>query len=215
MVSLEHAIGISVASIVLIVVPGPSVMFVVGRALSHGRGSALASVAGNAVGCYLAGVAIAFGLGSLLERSEALFQLIRWVGIVYLLFIGVQAIRHAGPLADRAGHRRGKGGDGRAWAAFRTGVIVGATNPKTFVVFTAIVPQFIDPGAGRITAQILALGVVPILIGLVTDTAWALAAGRARTWLASSPRRMTRIGRLGGASIIGVGVSMAFSADHR
>ncbi len=85
----------------------------------------------------------------------------------------------------------------------RTGVVVGVTNPKTFVLFTAVVPQFVDPAAGGTTVQMLVLGVVPMLIGLVTDTTWAIAAGRARTWLASSPRRMTTVGRAGGACIIG------------
>ncbi|WP_191563649.1 LysE family translocator [Janibacter melonis] len=214
MVTIEQVVGIALASVVLIAVPGPSVMFVVGRALSHGRGNALASVVGNTAGCYLAGIAIAVGLGPLLERSELLFQAIKWVGIAYLLYIGVQAIRHAGPLTEDDG-RGVRPRDRSTWGAVRTGVVVGVTNPKTFVLFTAVVPQFVDPAAGGTTVQMLVLGVVPMLIGLVTDTTWALAAGRARTWLARSPRRMTTVGRAGGACIIGVGLSVAGSGDHR
>ncbi len=201
----------ALACVVLIAVPGPSVMFVVGRAMSYGRANALASVIGNAVGCYLVGVTVALGLGPLLERSESLFQAIKWAGIAYLVWLGIQAIRHArpaqatvgtGPLVESP------------WAAIRTGTIVGLTNPKSFVLFTAVVPQFIDPAAGNAPAQILLLGIVPLVIGLLTDTTWALAAGRARTWLAKSPERMTAVGRMGGLSIVGVGVSVAVS-DNR
>lgn len=201
----------ALACVVLIAVPGPSVLFVVGRALSHGRANAFASVLGNAIGCYLVGVAIAFGLAPLLERSELLFQTVKWAGILYLFWLGFQAIRHAGPVAD------GPEASVRVetpLAAVRAGAIVGLTNPKSFVLFTAIVPQFIAPSAGNTTTQILLLGIVPLLIGLITDTAWALAAGRARSWLGKSPRRMTTFGRAGGLSIIGVGVSAAVTGNR-
>ncbi|GAB3926275.1 lysine transporter LysE [Microlunatus endophyticus] len=213
MLTLQQVVGITLASVVLIAVPGPSVMFVVGRALSHGRGNALASVAGNAIGCYLVGAAIAVGLGPLLQRSETLFRVVKWVGILYLFWLGIQAIRHAGPLAEDA--ENGRTGHQPARAAIRTGVIVGLTNPKTFVLYTAIVPQFLNRAVGNTTVQMLVLGVVPLVIGLITDTGWALAAGRARTWLAKSPRRVTTIGRIGGASIIGVGLSVVATGDHR
>lgn len=100
------------------------------------------------------------------------------------------------------------------WAAIRTGTIVGLTNPKSLVLFTAVVPQFINPAAGSASMQILLLGFAPMLIGLITDTVWALTAGRARTWLAQSPRRMTAIERVGGLSVIGVGVSVAVSGNR-
>ena len=228
MLTIEQIVGITLASVVLIVVPGPSVMFVVGRALSYGRAIAIASIIGNTIGCYSVGVVIALGLGPLLERSEALFQVIKWAGVLYLLYLGVQAIRHAAPAEEGEGEDRGagagaasKGGAKRTRGgatpptAVRDGFIIGLTNPKVFVIFTAIVPQFINPAAGGATVQMLLLGLVPMLIGLVTDACWALVASRARTWLASSPKRMTAIGRIGGISIIGVGVSVALSGDHR
>ncbi len=218
MVSLEQAIGITLASVVLIAVPGPSVMFIVGRALSYGRVSAMGSVIGNAIGCYSVGVVIALGLGPLLERSEILFQTIKWAGILYLVYLGIQAIRHAGPVTtdeDEGSEAKAVKNSKTPWSAIRTGTIVGLTNPKSFVLFTAIVPQFINPAAGSTTLQMLALGIVPMLIGLITDASWALVAGRARTWLAKSPKRMTAIGRVGGASIIGVAASVAVSGNHR
>lgn len=212
MFSPTQALALALASVVLIAVPGPSVMFVVGRALSYGRSNALASVAGNAIGCYLVGVVIALGLGPLLERSAILFQAIKWAGILYLVYLGIQAIRHAAPVRQDAPENPAISS---SWAAIRTGTIVGLTNPKSFILFTVLVPQFIVPAAGNIALQMILLGIIPLLIGLVTDTAWALSASRARTWFSNSPQRMTIMGRIGGICIIGVGLSVAIFDDHR
>lgn len=212
MITTTQSIGLALASIVLIAVPGPSVMFVVGRAFSHGRTNALASVLGNAIGCFSVGVAIAIGLGPLLERSEVFFQIIKWAGILYLIYLGIQAIRHAAPSHEVNSKELN---NTPVWAAIRTGTIVGLTNPKSFILFTAVVPQFINTTQGNTPLQIVVLGLIPLLIGLITDSIWALSAGHAGTWLAKSPQRMTIIGRIGGASIIGVGVSVALSDDHR
>lgn len=212
-ITIDQVIGISLASVVLLVVPGPSVMFVIGRALSYGRSNAIASIIGNSVGCYTVGVLIAVGLGPVLERSEIIFLLVKWVGVCYLIFLGVQAICSAGTLAadqlDGASASRGS-----LWSAIRAGFVVGLTNPKVLVLFTAIVPQFVNPMAGGTTLQLLLVGLVPILVGLITDAGWALLAGRARTWLADSPSRITVLGRLGGLCILGVGVSVAISGNR-
>jgi threonine/homoserine/homoserine lactone efflux protein len=181
-------------------------MFVVGRALSYGRRTALASVLGNSIGCYLAAVCIAFGLGPLLQCSDLLFCVIKYAGAAYLVWMGIQAFRHARPVAADA---TTPAPVASSWRSIRTGALVGVTNPKTFIIFAAVLPQFINPQAGHVPAQMLQLALVPILIGLLTDSAWASAAGRARDWLASSPRRMTMIGRAGGLSMIGLGVSVA------
>lgn len=186
-------------------------MFVVGRALAVGRANALAIVVGNAIGCYLVGVAIALGLGPLLERSEVLFQTIKGAGILFLFWLGVQALRRPHVPAEATAVRVGIESP---WTAVRTGIIVGLTNPKSFVLFSVLVPQFIDRAGGNTSVQMLLLGVVPVLIGLTTDTTWGLAAGRARNWLARSPRRSKLVGRIGGLSIIGVGVSLAVTGNR-
>ncbi|MET3953247.1 threonine/homoserine/homoserine lactone efflux protein [Rhodococcus sp. OAS809] len=210
MVTATQIVAMALACVVLIAVPGPSVMFVVGRALTHGRSSALASVAGNAVGCYMVGAVIALGFGTVLERSEIVFNTIKWVGIAYLFWLGIHALRYARFSAEPSTElARTESISGSA----RAGIVVGLTNPKSFVLFTAIVPQFIDPEAGNVPLQILLLGVVPLFIGLATDTSWALLAGRARTWLTKSPSSIVTFGRIGGLSIIGVGVSVAMSGD--
>jgi threonine/homoserine/homoserine lactone efflux protein len=93
-------------------------------------------------------------------------------------------------------------------------VFVGVTNPKTFIIFGAILPQFVDRSAGSVPAQMLVLAVVPVAIGLVTDTCWGLIAGQARDWLAGTPRRLAALGRIGGVSMIGLGVSVAVTGRH-
>jgi threonine/homoserine/homoserine lactone efflux protein len=210
-VSVGQVVGVVVACVVIIVVPGPSVLFVIGRALSYGRRTALFSIAGNAMGCYLAAVCVAVGLGPLLERSDVLFQVIKLLGAAYLVWLGLRALwQHGvlpGPdLTDPAPQT--------AWRAVRTGVVVGGTNPKSFIIFGAILPQFVDRSAGAVPVQMLLLACAPVAVGLVTDACWGLVAGQAREWLAGTPRRMAVLGRIGGVSMIGLGVSVALTGRH-
>ncbi|WP_158510658.1 LysE family translocator [Rhodococcus erythropolis] len=131
--------------------------------------------------------------------------------IAYLFWLGIRTFCHAPLQAENPPARTCAESVGKAT---RTGIIVGLTNPKSFVLFTAIVPQFINQAAGNVPLQFLLLGIVPLVIGLATDTSWALLAGRARTWITKSPKAMLAFGRIGGLSIIGVGVSVAVS-DNR
>ncbi|MDQ0095647.1 LysE family translocator [Paeniglutamicibacter psychrophenolicus] len=179
MLALAQVGAPALAGVLLIAVPGPGVMFVAGRALSQGRGNALASVAGNALGCYLVGLVGTLGLGPLLERSELLFQAIKRAGILHLLHLGLQAMRHAAPVRRDAPARLRAGSP---CAAPRTGVAVGLANPKSLILFTAVVPQSIVPVAGSIVLQIAALGLIPLPIGLVADTARVLSAARIVPW---------------------------------
>jgi threonine/homoserine/homoserine lactone efflux protein len=211
MVSSGQLVGVGLACAVVIIVPGPSVLFIVGRALSYGRRTALLSILGNSVGSYLAAVCVSVGLGPLLQRSDLLFQVIKLLGAAYLLWLGVQAFRHAGqglgtvdPAAPAQSSLR----------AVRTGVVVGITNPKTFIIFGAILPQFVDRAAGSVPAQMLVLATIPVAIGLVTDSCWGLIAGQAREWLSRTPRRMVMLGRIGGVSMIGLGLSVAVTGRH-
>nr|WP_179756729.1 LysE family translocator [Kineococcus aurantiacus] len=213
MIAASQVWGLAAACALLIVVPGPSVLFIVGRALSYGRNTALASVVGNAVGCYLVALCVALGLGALLTASTTVFHVLKYLGAAYLLWLGVQAVRHAGhglhpaTPAVPADGRSTTGG--RPWRSMRTGVVVAMTNPKPYIVFAAILPPFVDPAAGHVLRQLLVLALVPIVIGLVSDTVWALVAGRARTWLSGTPARLRTTGRVGGVSMIGLGVVLA------
>ncbi|TVL89666.1 LysE family translocator [Streptomyces sp. SAJ15] len=192
----------------MIVIPGPSVLFVVGRALAHGRRTALATVWGNVLGSYLLVVVVALGLGSLIGRSATAFTAVKLAGAGYLVFLGVRALRHRGRLgeAGRPSPRPARRGDVRTVV---DGLLVGATNPKGLVFFAAVLPQFVDHGAGAVPTQMLVLGLIPIGIGLVTDTAWALTASAARAWFARSERRMSLVGGAGGFAMIGLGITVA------
>lgn len=205
-------IGLALASTLLILVPGPSVVFVVGRALSYGRRMAFASVAGNSVGCYAAAALVAIGLGPLLQRSDVLLQSIKWAGAAYLVWLGVRALRDAAPLSG-AGDAPGPAVS--AWRSVRTGILVGVSNPKVFLIFAAVLPQFVDAEAGHVPTQMLLLALVPVGVGLLTDSVWALAAGLARNWLSRSPRRSIAVGRVGGLSMIALGVSVALTGERK
>ena len=206
-----RTLSFALVSAVLILVPGPSVLFVVGRALALGRRPALLTVAGNAVGEYLQVIAIAIGVGALVARSVALFNAVRLAGAAYLVFLGVRAIRNRRRTAAALREPRPLPTRSRI---LREGVVVGVTNPKTLAFFFAVLPGFVDQAAGAVPLQLLLLGLVWVAIALVSDSAWALAAGQARVWLGRSPRRSEAMTASGGAAMIGLGVYLAVSRQQ-
>jgi threonine/homoserine/homoserine lactone efflux protein len=192
----------------VIVIPGPSVLFVVGRALAGGRRVAVLTVVGNALGEYLQVIAVAVGVGALAEQSVAAFTALKLAGGAYLVYLGVRTFRERkslaaairSPVSDRSDRR-----------SFVEGFTVGATNPKTVVFLAAILPQFVSRAGGHVPAQILLLGLVFAAIAIVSDTMWALAAGGFRAWFARSPRRLELIGGAGGLAIVAVGAGLLAS----
>jgi threonine/homoserine/homoserine lactone efflux protein len=208
MVPTAHLVAFTITALVLIVVPGPSVLFTVSRAIALGRVAGVATVAGNTVGAFTQVVAVAFGLGPLVERSVALFTVLKLAGACYLIYLGVQAIRHRHSLAEALGAEVERK---TAVRLVVDGFTVGVTNPKVIVFFAAMLPQFVDRQAGDVPMQIIMLGAIFAGIALISDSAWALAAGTARAWLAGSPRRLALIGGAGGLAMIGIGTRLAFS----
>lgn len=205
----ERLLPFALTAFALIVVPGPSVLFVIGRGVALGRRAALATVVGNALGVYVQVVAVAFGLGAVIARSIVVFSAIKLLGAAYLVWLGIQAIRHRRGHADvevTAPARRLP-----LRTAAREGFLVGVGNPKAIVFFSAVLPQFVTPGAGPVTLQLLVLGLVFIAIALVSDSAWALVAGSARRWFATSPRRLGRLTAAGGTIMVGLGLRLAIS----
>jgi threonine/homoserine/homoserine lactone efflux protein len=203
----SHALAsFSVAAFILIVVPGPSVLFVVSRGVALGRRAAVVTAMGNAVGIYLQVVAVALGVGAIIERSVAVLSVIRLLGAAYLVYLGVQAVRHRRALASVLDV--GAAAPERRSLALE-GVVVGVTNPKWVVFFSAILPQFIDPAGGPVALQMLALGAIAVGIAVVSDSVWGMVAGTARSWLARSPRRLAALGGAGGLTMIGLGVRLA------
>ena len=206
-----HLLAFTLTAFLLIAVPGPSVLFTVSRALALGRVAGVATVAGNTAGVCVQVMAVAFGIGALAERSVLVFNLIKLGGAGYLIFLGIQAIRHRRRLAEALGTRL----ENKSIARIVTdGFVVGLGNPKVIVFFAAVLPQFVGPGAGHVTAQLLVLGALFAGIALISDSAWAVAAGSARAWLGRSPRRLELIGGTGGLAMIGIGTALAVSGRH-
>ncbi len=191
---------------VVILIPGPSVLFVVSRGVSLGRRAALATVAGNTGGLTLQLVLVAVGVGSIVARSDAVFTGLKFVGAAYLVLLGVRKIRDREALAAMFGPTAI--GPRSLRKTIREGFLVGATNPKGIVMFTVILPQFIDRSRGQVTLQLALLGMICVVIGLLSDCAWAIAAGTARQWLGSSSRRLERLSAVGGVMLIGLGVGL-------
>jgi threonine/homoserine/homoserine lactone efflux protein len=206
MVSTEQLLAFGVAAFVLIAIPGPSVVFVIGRALAYGRGVALASVAGNSLGLLVVMVLVALGLGVVVAESIVVFTVLKLAGAAYLVFLGIQAIRHRHGIHVDAETHRSPLPLGRA---LRQGFVVGVSNPKAFMIFAAVLPQFVDRSAGHVQVQMLLLGTLAFVIGLLSDSVWAVAAARLRTWFNASPRRGEAMGAAGGLSMIGLGVGLA------
>jgi threonine/homoserine/homoserine lactone efflux protein len=192
---------------VLIALPGPSVLFVIGRALSIGRVGALLSVVGNAVGMFVQVVAIALGLGTLLEQSVLLFTIVKFAGAAFLVYLGVQAIRHRKRVSTAAI------GPTSRLRSLIEGVVVGVTNPKSVVFFVAVLPQFVTPSVGSIPLQMIELGAVFAILAMLCDSVWALGASAARTWFGRSPRRLEVLGATGGVAMIGLGVGLAATGN--
>jgi threonine/homoserine/homoserine lactone efflux protein len=206
-----HLLAFTVTAFVLIAIPGPSVLFVVSRAITLGRGAGVATVAGNTAGAFTQVVAVAFGIGPLVERSVAVFTVLKLAGAAYLIFLGVQAIRHRRSLAEALGATIERKTAARIVI---DGFTVGVTNPKVIVFFAAMLPQFVDRQAGHIPVQIIVLGAIFAGIALISDSMWALAAGTIRAWLARSPRRLELIGGAGGLAMIGIGTRLALTGRN-
>lgn len=206
MIPTGHLVAFVLASVVLVLIPGPSMVFVVGRALAHGRRAALRSVAGNSSGAALLVMLVSVGLGSVVARSLVVFSVVKLLGAAYLIYLGVRTWRER---AELAGALRAGAPARTSRRAYRQGVLVGVTNPKTMVFFAAVLPQFADPAAGNLTVQLLVLGLVFVLVALLLDSGWGLAAGGARDWFARSPSRVSALGGLGGLSMVGLGLGLA------
>jgi threonine/homoserine/homoserine lactone efflux protein len=211
MLPTSHLLAFTITAVVFVAIPGPSVLFVVSRSVVHGSGAGVATVVGNTAGVFTQVVAVAFGIGPLVERSVALFTVLKLAGAAYLVFLGVQAIRHRRSLAAALGATIERKTLARI---VLDGFTVGVTNPKAIVFFAAILPQFVDRQAGHVPAQLIMLGALMAGIALLSDSTYALVAGRVRAWLAGSPRRMEALGGAGGLAMIAIGARLAFTGRH-
>jgi threonine/homoserine/homoserine lactone efflux protein len=200
-------------SFVLIITPGPSVLFVVSRAVAWGRRAALLTVVGNAAGFYVQVSAVAFGIGVVVQQSVLVFYSLKLAGAGYLIYLGIHTISDRARLV--ATLRATAIAPKSATHVARQGFMVGLTNPKSMVFLTAILPEFVNRSQGHVPTQLLLFGLVFVLMALVCDSMWGLAAGTARDWFARSPRRLRVLGGTGGLVMIGLGLDLATSGRKR
>ena len=188
-------------TMVLVITPGPIVTLVISTGVTQGPRAALTTVAGTTFGNAALLTAIALGLNWVHAHADLLFSALRLTGAAYLIWLGVQAWRHAGEESQRLTDT------GRA--RFLRGVLVALSNPKTIVFFTAFLPQFLDP---RLPAgpQLAVMCVVTVLLAGVSDCVWAIAAGMGRAWF-KKPSRVKLLGRLSGTVLVGGGLWLSLA----
>jgi threonine/homoserine/homoserine lactone efflux protein len=203
----------AVAAVTLLLIPGPAVLYIVTRSVDQGRAAGLASVCGVHVGTLLHVAAAALGLSALLVSSATAYDTVRWLGAAYLVWLGVRrllardedvATAAAGPDARRPGLGR----------IFAQGVVVNVLNPKTALFFFAFLPQFVDTSRGSVPFQVVVLGAAFVLLGLLSDGAYALLASTGAGWLRRRPR-VARASRLvSGGVLISLGVTTALAGSR-
>lgn len=198
-----------VASFVLAVTPGPGVLYIVTRSLAQGRAAGLASVAGVALGNLGNAIGASIGLAALFAVSAWAFTVVKFAGALYLVWLGVQALRT--PVAAAPGTALARVAP---WRIFRDGFVVALLNPKTAMFFVAFLPQFMGPGPAS-AAQSVALGAIFVLVAAATDTAYALAAGEAAPLLARSGRLQRATRYITGGTFIGLGILAALTGSRQ
>jgi len=199
-----------VAAMVIILAPGPSVLFVIARAIAWGRKTAVFTVAGNVTGAFALSTLVAVGLGPILQRSDLAYAAIQWGGSLYLMYLGVEAIRQRKIHAEDM-RNQGDAAPGIA-RSIRDGFWVGALNPKGLVFYVAVLPQFVDRDRGNVALQLIFLGAVFSILAFISDGTWGLLAGTARQWLATDAKRLEKLRATGGIVMIILGISVLISA---
>lgn len=198
-----------IAAMIIILAPGPSVLFIIARAIAWGRKVAVVTVAGNVTGAFVLSSLVAFGLGPILQRSDLAFLAVQWTGGLYLIYLGIDAIRkrkmHAADMTNQGSI------EPRVFQSIRDGFMVGVLNPKGLVFYAAVLPQFIDRDRGSVTGQLLFLGALFSVLAFFSDGSWGLLAGTARTWLAGDAGRLEKLRATGGCVMIILGVSVILS----
>jgi threonine/homoserine/homoserine lactone efflux protein len=198
-----------IAAMIIILAPGPSVLFIIARAIAWGRKVAVITVAGNVSGAFVLSSLVAFGLGPILQRSDLAFVAVQWLGGLYLVYLGIDAIRkrkvHAADMTNQGPV------EPTVFQSIRDGFMVGVLNPKGLVFYAAVLPQFIDRDRGGVTGQLLFLGALFSVLAFFSDGGWGLLAGTARAWLAGDAGRLEKLRATGGCVMIVLGASVILS----
>jgi len=199
-----------IAALVLLLTPGPAVLYIVTRSIDQGRRAGLVSVLGVHVGTLAHIFAAAAGISALLAASATAFGIVKYLGAAYLIYIGVRRLLDRSTITAVT-----PGAPRRLRRAFLDGVVINVLNPKTALFFLAFLPQFVTVSRGHVGAQIVCLGVVFVLLGAVTDSLYALTAGTAARWLRGKPRFLASERWISGGLYIGLGLVAAMSSNHR
>ena len=207
MISAADLTGFLIVALVVIVIPGPSVVYTIGRALVLGKKAAILSVLGNAIGVGFQIIAVALGLGALITQSPELFFLVKVIGALFLVYLGISAIWHRKAALDT----KVLEAPPKTKRIILESMVVGITNAKTIVFFLAAFPQFVTQG-GSPTLQMLFMGLLFSVIGIASDSVWAVAAATAREWLTSSIGRLAMVRAGGGLALMGLGIYMFLEA---
>jgi threonine/homoserine/homoserine lactone efflux protein len=192
------------ASIVVLVIPGPAVLYIATRSATQGRAAGLMSVAGVVTGGLVHVIAAVAGVSVLLLRSATAMQYVRWFGAAYLIYLGIQRFRSASQPATNVNEKRAT-----LWALYRDGVVVNVLNPKTAIFFVAFLPQFVTADGGPVVRQLALLGLTFISLAAITDSTYAILAASVRKAIGNRPDLQRRAAFASGAVYIGMG---AFAA---
>jgi threonine/homoserine/homoserine lactone efflux protein len=192
----------ALASIALLLIPGPAVLYVVTQSAEHGRSAGLASVAGIHIGTFVHIVAAAAGLSAIIVASAVAFSAVKFAGAAYLVYLGIRKLLER-PAAGEAEVRRAP-----LRHVFVRGTVVNVLNPKTALFFLAFLPQFVDPDRGAVWSQVVLLGLVFVMLGLVSDSLYALGGDVVGSLLR---RRATAMRRISGTIYVGLGAVAAFT----
>lgn len=209
MIPLSTLLAFSGAVILLMAIPGPSVLYITARSAAQGRSAGIVSVLGVHTGSLVHIVASVVGLSALVVASTAAFTAVKTVGAVYLIYLGLRTLVATSPANRPRDHARRS-----LRRLYLDGVIVNVLNPKVALFFLALLPQFVDPRRGSISAQVLALGAIYLVLGVMCDGLYAVVGASAGAWFRRHPQRQSAGRRLEGVALIALGVS-TLAVPHR
>ena len=198
------------AAVALLVTPGPAVLYIVTRSVEQGRWAGLVSALGVHVGTLVHVAAAALGLSALLVSSALAFDIVKYLGALYLIYLGIRRLltSDAAAAASAAAPRSLR-------RLFAQGIVVNILNPKTALFFLAFLPQFADPSRGQLGLQILGLGLIFVALGVVSDGLYAVLAGTAGGWLKQGGRFLRVERYVTGGVFVGLGLTAAFAGNGR
>jgi threonine/homoserine/homoserine lactone efflux protein len=199
------------AALVLLLVPGPAVLYIFARSVGQGRLAGFVSIVGIHAATLVHVAAAALGLSAVLASSAVGFSVVKYAGAAYLIWLGLKKIFDRAETLDVNATTKDDG----YWHLLRDGFIVNLLNPKTALFFLAFLPQFVEVDRGRVAIQIAFLGLLFTALGLMTDGCYALAAGTAGNWLRRSGTYLAVERYVSGALFVGLGLTAAFAGNHK